>query len=133
MGELRVLFDSSYNDARNLTVRLPANATKVELVVMMTGHGYDSEGCCEFLPTRHIFTFNNHAFTLDFMEPLDLEACFRPSEGVAPNGYGAWWYGRNGWCNGQDVKPRVLDVSSAFSLSRDEDSHDNEYVATYAG
>jgi hypothetical protein len=33
-------------------------------------------------------------------------------EGVEPNEHGTWTYGRNGWCDGQDVKPWVVDVTA---------------------
>lgn len=31
--------------------------------------------------------------------------------GVTPNEYGTWLYGRDGWCNGRDVFPWIVDVT----------------------
>lgn len=33
-------------------------------------------------------------------------------EGVEPNEHGTWLYGRDGWCDGQDVHPWLADVSA---------------------
>ena len=35
-------------------------------------------------------------------------------DGVVPNQYGTWPYGRAGWCPGLDVKPWVVDVTDAL-------------------
>jgi len=32
--------------------------------------------------------------------------------GVEPNEHGTWLYGRNGWCDGQQVDPWVIDITS---------------------
>ena len=31
---------------------------RVELEALITTHGSDEYGCCEFLPTKHVFTVN---------------------------------------------------------------------------
>ena len=31
---------------------------------------------------------------------------------VEPNEHGTWFFGRNGWCDGQDVKPWVFDITN---------------------
>ena len=31
--------------------------------------------------------------------------------GAVPNEHGTWLYGRDGWCDGQDVAARVTDVT----------------------
>mmetsp|Transcript_88698 Transcript_88698/g.284760 ORF Transcript_88698/g.284760 Transcript_88698/m.284760 type:complete len:85 (+) Transcript_88698:243-497(+) len=61
------------------------------------------------------------------MAPLDLFGCTEPSQGVEPNGYGGWWMGRNGWCNGQNVKPWVVDVTSAVLGLEDYKNVSTEY------
>jgi hypothetical protein len=33
--------------------------------------------------------------------------------GAEPNEHGTWYFGRDGWCDGQDVRPHVWDVTSA--------------------
>ena len=35
-------------------------------------------------------------------------------DGVIPNQYGTWPYGRGGWCPGLDVSPWVVDITPAL-------------------
>ena len=37
-------------------------------------------------------------------------------QGVKPNQYGTWGYGRAGWCPGQDVHPMVTDITDYVSI-----------------
>ena len=37
-------------------------------------------------------------------------------KGVEPNEHGTWLYGRNGWCDGQQVDPWVIDITSDLDL-----------------
>jgi len=112
---LRQTFNASYNSERLQQISIPAGAKWAHLHAIITGHGEDETGCCEFLPSRHVFTLNNEEFAVEFMEPLSTFACTKASSGVEPNGFGAWWLGRNGWCNGEPVKPTLFDVTSALS------------------
>ncbi len=41
--------------------------------------------------------------------------------GVEPNEHGTWLYGRDGWCDGQDVKPWIIDVTSQVSYPSEHD------------
>ncbi len=40
----------------------------------------------------------------------------RVFEGVEPNEYGTWLYGRDGWCDGQEVTPLEWDITSSISM-----------------
>jgi hypothetical protein len=33
-------------------------------------------------------------------------------DGMTPNQWGTWWFGRGGWCPGEKVTPFVADVTS---------------------
>merc|ERR1712232_1363769 len=71
-------------------------------------------GLLRFLPTQHNFIVNGLRYSVEYMEPLDMWGCTDSVlEGVEPNGYGAWWFGRNGWCNGHAIRPWVVDVTTA--------------------
>jgi hypothetical protein len=35
---------------------------------------------------------------------------------MVPNEHGTWYFGRNGWCDGQDVKPVIWDVTAATNM-----------------
>eukprot|EP01060_Flectonema_neradi_P015549 TRINITY_DN2218_c1_g1_i1.p1 TRINITY_DN2218_c1_g1~~TRINITY_DN2218_c1_g1_i1.p1 ORF type:complete len:725 (+),score=106.83 TRINITY_DN2218_c1_g1_i1:89-2176(+) len=100
-------YDTTYNTrAAPTNVTLTKGTTNVKLTALITGHGSDNYGCCEFLPTKHVFQINGEEFSVSFMDPLDKWGCTRKASlGVEPNGYGAWWFGRNGWCNGDIVRP----------------------------
>ena len=41
------------------------------------------------------------------------------SQGVVPNQYGTWGYGRAGWCPGMDVDPYIADITDYVSLGDD--------------
>ena len=64
-----VQFNPSYNDNRPPQVfSVPENATKVEFVAYITGHGWGSAGCfncCEFCNSRHIFEINGGVYEFD--------------------------------------------------------------------
>ncbi len=44
-----------------------------------------------------------------------LGCALRVPEGVEPNEHGTWLYGRNGWCDGQEVEPWVIDITSQLN------------------
>ena len=51
------------------------------------------------------------------MQKLTFIACMlQVADGVEPNEHGTWLYGRNGWCDGQDVKPVLADVTADLKL-----------------
>ncbi len=107
-------FDADYNDAyKPIDVDIPATATKVELATVISGHGQVSPGtCAEFCPTEHHFYVNG----TDNVQVLDNagtdSGCMDMVEqGVVPNQYGTWWYGRSGWCPGWLVPMVVTDVT----------------------
>ena len=132
-GPSGAIFNQSYNPthaAAAAVIKLPLSCTakaatgsaqiqKAELFATISGHGSDNVfNCCEFLPTNHTFTINGkHTHSVAFMEPLDTLGCADHGKvlaGVEPNEYGAWWFGRDGWCDGQDVRPWAVDVSAAL-------------------
>lgn len=41
----------------------------------------------------------------------------RVSDGVVPNEFGSWMYGRGGWCDGQEVTPWMVDVTEQVMFS----------------
>lgn len=112
-------FDEQYNsNDRVIVVELSSNVQTVYLEAIITGHGYDDYGCCEFLPTNHVFTVNNVDYNLTFWDAGTAWGCADMAIiGSEPNEYGTWWYGRGGWCDGMDVKPWVVDVTDAVISS----------------
>ena len=120
-----VQFNPSYDDNRPPTVfSVPENATKIEFVTYITGHGWGSAGCfncAEFCNSRHMFEVNGGVFAFERDHPnasdnnycMELETI---AQGVIPNQYGTWGYGRAGWCPGQDVDPYITDITDYVSL-----------------
>ena len=120
-----VLFNPEYNDNRPPTpFMVPNNATKVEFVTSITGHGWGSAGCfncAEFCNSKHVFEVNGGVFEFEKAHPnaSDNDYCMELStiaQGVIPNQYGTWGYGRAGWCPGQDVKLYITDITDEIIL-----------------
>ena len=106
-----------------IVFEVPDNATKVEFVSYITGHGWGCDGmnCAEFCNSKHTFIVNGgvHEFDTSYPEAGDLDYCMEPGtivQGVKPNQYGTWGYGRAGWCPGQDVHPMVTDITDYVSI-----------------
>ncbi|MGB0640000.1 MAG: peptide-N-glycosidase F-related protein [Myxococcota bacterium] len=105
-------FNTAYNEREPIEVEIPADATKVELVAIITGHGMATRNCAEFCDHSHHFTVGDTEFTQTFDEPGEMSGCADTSgEGTVPNQAGTWWYGRGGWCPGREVEPFVVDVT----------------------
>ncbi len=121
-----VQFNPDYDENRPVNVfSVPNNATKVEFVSYITGHGWGSSGCfncCEFCNTRHIFSVNGgvYEFNQEFPDASSSNHCMNPntiqSTGVIPNQYGTWGYGRAGWCPGRDVEPYTMDITNYVAI-----------------
>ncbi|MBI45659.1 MAG: hypothetical protein CMG66_05810 [Candidatus Marinimicrobia bacterium] len=123
-----VQFNPSYSDNRPPQVfAVPENATKVEFVAYITGHGWGAAGCfncCEFCNSRHIFEVNGGVYTFnkDFPTAGGSTYCMQPEtivQGVIPNQGGTWGYGRAGWCPGMDVHPYIIDITDYIIVGED--------------
>ena len=123
-----VQFNPEYDDNRPpASFFVPENASKVEFVSYITGHGWGDNtcyNCCEFCNSRHIFTTNGGTFNFDIDFPnanlntycMSTEAI---SNGTIPNQYGTWGYGRARWCPGQNVKPFITDITDYMNFGND--------------
>jgi len=119
--ELTFLYDGvnirsgGYNESyQELSVDIPSDATKVELVTVTTGHGMSSPGnCAEFCDLHHHWTINDtEEIVLDQPWVGDNYGCMtQVDDQTVPNQYGTWWYGRGGWCPGKHVDPIVTDIT----------------------
>jgi len=123
-----VLFNPDYGANRSpIVFEVPENAEKVEFVSFMTGHGWGSAGCyncAEFCNSRHDFIINGGVgeFQKAHPEASDNNYCMELStivQGVVPNQYGTWGYGRAGWCPGMDVAPYVIDITEFVSIGEE--------------
>jgi len=128
-------FDSLYNTRNHdITFRPPSGTDQVTLVTVITGHGYDlvNKQCAEFCVTSHHFSINgasNH--TVTYQDAGTPEGCANHvADGVEPNEHGTWKYGRMGWCDGQEVRPWIQDVTADVDLTA---MNRIAYVGTFNG
>ena len=123
-------FGADYNNKyQPITVTVPADVKRVELMGVISGHGYEADAaqCAEFCNHTHHFKVNGHLYVKDHPDAgTDYGCAMLTGIGVVPNQYGTWHYGRGGWCPGQEVKPWVVDVTSSIVRGGDN-------VITYRG
>ncbi|MBA2321811.1 MAG: hypothetical protein H0V89_11745 [Deltaproteobacteria bacterium] len=115
-------FDDTYPTnfpARQIAI--PADAEKVELTVVISGHGMSvPDNCAEFCDSTHTFAVNGVEQTISFPETADPEYCQNDVvNGTVANQYGTWFYGRSNWCPGKVVHPIVLDFTDAVTPGTD--------------
>jgi hypothetical protein len=96
-----------------MEVAIPSGAKKVELWSIITGHDAATSQCAEFCNHVHEMTVNGKAYTKSHPEAASEDGCMPEiAHGMTPNQGGTWWFGRGGWCPGQQVKPWVVDVTA---------------------
>ena len=113
----REQFDENYNSHFEPKILNEENVKKAEIVAFITGHGNVSEkaNCAEFCKFESVFTVNGNDFEIDFSNAGTPEGCFEEvKNGVVPNQYGSWPFGRAGWCPGQNVSLIKIDVTKAL-------------------
>lgn len=108
-------FDAAYNEREPVLFTPPAGAARVELVVILSGHGQtEGDACAEWCDHRHLFSVNG----------MDLEE-IRPGPGTGnrrgcapaagrgapPGQWGNWAPGRAYWCPGEPVATMRFDIS----------------------
>lgn len=112
-------FNEAYNDGKHPDVAftVPEGATGAELYAVISGHGFGAvkENCAEFCNHQHKFTLNGDSWLEDHPEASKAYGCRdQIADGVVPNQFGSWIFGRGGWCPGLDVEPWVVDVTEAL-------------------
>ena len=122
-------FNQTYNAKYHpIKFQVPTDVAMVVIYAVITGHGSDNNGCGEFCVTSHTFVINGaHKHVKTFSNAgTPLGCAERVSQGVVPNEHGTWLYGRDGWCDGQQVDPWVIDITNELA----SDSQNN---VTYFG
>lgn len=110
-------WDSEYNASKApFTFTPPATATRVELAVIVSGHG-DAQGsrCSEWCDHRHEFAINGSELPqIDGGMGIGSgTGCADEAArlGVPPGQWGNWSQKRAYWCPGLPVAPIVLDMT----------------------
>jgi len=129
------VFDATYNEGRDpVSFTPPTGTTKVELVVIVSGHGQGgTSNCAEWCNHEHTFTVNGAAtHRIDFPdqagEPLGCAA--RSVEGVVPGQWGNWAPGRAAWCPGLPVSAHRIDITGEVTIGA---VNDLAYRGTFEG
>ncbi|MCB9540512.1 MAG: hypothetical protein H6704_30200 [Myxococcales bacterium] len=108
-------FGADYNTREPFTFAPPADADRVELVLILSGHGQtDGDNCAEWCDHRHAFTVNGADIPVvrSPQAPGTLRGCAdRAGEGVPPGQWGNWAPGRAYWCPGLPVDAIRIDVT----------------------
>ena len=136
--------DADYSDAQeDITFDVPSDASRVVFVTVLTGHGSgtDTLNCAEFCNSEHHFTVNDKVtYTKDNPDAGTWSGCMdRVADGVSPNQYGSWPFGRAGWCPGLDVPPWSVDITDDVTLGAENTMSysatvdGDTYVPSYTG
>ena len=78
----------------------------VKLRMTITGHGSDSNGCCEFMPSNYYLKLNNVQFAQNTIWKDDCG-----SNPIINQG-GTWVYNRGNWCPGMIIKPYEYNLNA---------------------
>jgi hypothetical protein len=107
-------FNAAYNDQfAPMEIPIPADATRVALYSVISGHGAETNQCAEFCNHQHEWTVNGAIHVEDHPTVGQNTGCISElSNQMIPNQYGTWWFGRGGWCPGQPVAPWIEDVTA---------------------
>ncbi|MCB9597529.1 MAG: hypothetical protein H6719_32720 [Sandaracinaceae bacterium] len=128
-------FDASYNDAHTpFAFTPPADASRVELVVIVSGHGQEAgNNCAEWCDHHHTFdvgTTEVADITFTGMAGRENGCAELAGQGVPPGQWGNWSPLRAGWCPGLPVETRRFDITSAVTLGAENQL---SYAGSYGG
>ncbi|XP_014788143.1 uncharacterized protein LOC106882100 [Octopus bimaculoides] len=111
------VFDHNYNNHfKPYYFEVDKKYSKVMIYAVITGHGSDENGCGEFCVTSHHFNINGKVYNITFDNAGTPLGCANKAPiGVVPNEHGTWLYGRDGWCDGLQVDPWLIDITNDIS------------------
>lgn len=127
-------FDGAYNDGRApFRFTAPADTTRTELVVIVSGHGQEPpNNCAEWCDHHHDFAVDgeNVAAIAFPGEAGRANGCAAlTGDGVPPGQWGNWSPLRAGWCPGLPVETRRFELSGVTPGVE----HVLEYAGSFAG
>ena len=111
-------FDGTYNEMHApMQFTVPAGATRVELVTILSGHGQTSgANCAEWCDHRHVFEVGTTTLpALQHTMPMigsPIGCAARARDGVIPGQLGNWAQSRAYWCPGLPVPATRTDITS---------------------
>lgn len=110
-------FDATYNEREPVPFTVPATATRVELVTILSGHGQETgNNCAEWCDHRHTFTVGETALPTIVHSGAVIggaRGCAEMADrGVIPGQGGNWAPTRAYWCPGMAVDARRDDITA---------------------
>ena len=114
-------FNADYNSTHApFTFTPPADATRIEIVTIISGHGQTSgNNCAEWCNHMHFFTVNGsdtpHEVSYSDIGN-DVGCAARADEGAMPGQWGNWPQSRAGWCPGLPVETVRFDITGEITL-----------------
>ncbi len=114
-------FNADYNSTHEpFTFTPPTEATRVEIVTIISGHGQTSgNNCAEWCNHMHFFTVNGSAtpHEVSYSDIGNGIGCAaRADEGAIPGQWGNWPQSRAGWCPGLPVETVRFDITDEVTL-----------------
>jgi hypothetical protein len=110
------VFDATYNEREPFRFTPPEGVRRVELVMLLSGHGQTTfDGCAEWCDHRHHVSVNGQPLPVIKHEgELGSKAgcAAYAAQGVSPGQYGNWAPERAFWCPGLPVEPLRLDLTA---------------------
>lgn len=115
-------FGPTYNDGKHpdVSFEAPPGTTRAEIYAVISGHGFggSKENCAEFCNHQHKFTLNGKSWIKTHPMAGTPYGCRdQIPDGVVPNQFGSWVFGRGGWCPGMQVDPWVADVTAKLEAT----------------
>jgi hypothetical protein len=118
-------FDANYNTREAVRFTPPATARRVELVLLLSGHGQDGNtNCAEWCDHRHTFRLNGAALPVVRHEGrVGSPGGCGPAaaRGVPPGQFGNWAPERAYWCPGAQVEPIRVDLTGQARLGEENE------------
>lgn len=137
IGALRAFsggpFNDSYNVREPFSFTPPASARKVELVLILSGHGQDSNsGCSEWCDHRHRFAVNGSDLPeVRHTGQIGSLGCGPAAAlGASPGQFGNWAPERAYWCPGVPVDHQRIDITSLVTAGQ---ANSLNYQANFRG
>jgi hypothetical protein len=126
-------FDENYNTREPFAFTVPATATRVELVTILSGHGQTAgDNCAEWCDHRHTFSVGGTPLpTIQHSGPSigGPRGCAEAVDrGVIPGQGGNWAPTRAYWCPGEPVDAVRTDITSLVTPGEETTL---EYAATF--
>lgn len=126
-------FDANYNMREPFAFTVPAGATRVELVTILSGHGQTPiDNCAEWCDHRHTFSVGGTAVPTLMHAGATIgsaRGCAEAADrGVIPGQGGNWAPTRAYWCPGEPVNAVRTDITSLVTPGTETTL---EYAATF--